>query len=120
MAPRFNNLKLYWKLLAKSKKSNDRCPINEKEFYKIIFLRINAPEDDLFSADPDITERVQNIIIDDIPIVYDELNVPISLNEVSESMKQLKNSKAGAEDLLMNEFFIHGSDILTPHRASLF
>ena len=43
--------------------------------------------------DPDITERVENIIIDDISIVFDELNVPVSLTEVSESIKQLKMAK---------------------------
>ena len=48
------------------------------------------------------TERVENVIIDDISIVFDELNVPISPNGVSESIKQLKNGKAGAEDLLVN------------------
>ena len=86
MAARFNNVKLYWKLLAKSKKSNDRCPIDTKEFYNH-FLQINDPEDDFFCTDPDITERVENIIIDDISIVFDELNVPISLKEASESIK---------------------------------
>ena len=81
--------------------------MDTKEFYNH-FLRINDPEVDFVSADPDITERVENIIIDDISIVFDELNVPISLNEVSESIKQLKDGKAGAEHLLVYEFFIHG------------
>ena len=63
---------------------------------------------------------MENIILGDITIVFDELNVPISLNEVSESIKQLKNGKAGEEDPLVNEFFIHGSYILLPHLASLF
>ena len=43
-------------------------------------------------------------------IVFDELNVSISLKEVSESIKQLKNGKASTEDFLVNEFFIRGSD----------
>ena len=59
----------------------------------IFFSRINDLENDFFTVDPDITERVENIIIDYVSIVFDELNVLISLNEVSESITQLKMAK---------------------------
>ena len=94
------------------------CPIDTKECYNH-FWRINDPGDDFVSANPDITERIENIMIDDISIVFDEVSVPISLNEVSESTKQLKNGKVCAEDPLVNESFKHGSDLLAPHLASI-
>ena len=87
-----------------------------------MFLRINDPEDDFFSVDPDITVIIENIILDDISSVFDELNVPFSLNEVSESIKQLKMAKQVQKTFWwINSLYMPGgSDILTSHLASLF
>ena len=119
MIAKFKNVKLYWKMLAGSKKSNEKCPIDTKELYNH-FLSLSDPEGDFFTADSDISESIENLIMDDITAAFDELNVPFSLTEVLNAIKQLKNGKAGAEDLLLNEFFIHGSDILPHYIASLF
>ena len=41
-------------------------------------------------------------------VMFSEVDVEITREEISKSIKQLKNGKSGGPDQLLNEFFIHG------------
>ena len=116
---RITNVKLYWKMLANSKTKKSSCPLDTKDLYNH-FLKLSDPEDEFFNADPDVCNDVECLIADDIGCVFEELNVAITSEEVFKSIKQLKNGKSGGNDLLLNDFFICGSDILCPYLLSLF
>ena len=47
-----------------------------------------------------------------VRVMFGELNIPISLEEVKLAIGQLSNGKSGGPDKLLNEFFIHGKEIL--------
>ena len=116
---KINNIKLYWKMLAGKRRDNTGCKVDIKDLYNH-FLRLSDPEDDFFCADPYITEEVCRIAQEDIILAFEELNVPIVLNEVLVAIKLLKSGKCGAEDFLINEYFVHGQKILGPHLVTLF
>ena len=48
------------------------------------------------------------------------LNIPIGVHEIRETITQLKPGKSGGEDLLNNELFSHGKEVLVPYVTSLF
>ena len=52
--------------------------------------------------------------------MFEELNLNFSQNEILKSIKQLKSNKSGGPDMLINEFFIHGKQVLVPILCSLF
>ena len=41
-------------------------------------------------------------------------------NEIIESIRQLETNKSGGPDKLINEFFIHGKNVLVPILCNLF
>lgn len=45
----------------------------------------------------------------ELKIMFNELNVEISVDEVQKAVKQLQNGKARGPDLLLNGFFKFGS-----------
>ena len=57
---------------------------------------------------------------EDIILAFEELNVPIELNEVLVVIELLKSGKCGAEDFLINEYFVHDQEILGPHLVTSF
>lgn len=115
---KYKNAKLYWNLLKESagvKPSN--VALSSFEQY---FKAVNNPSEPFFSPDEDIlyfNERYEN---NEFCIMFDELNIQISQEEVIKSIKQLKTNKSGGPDKLINEFFIHGKDILGPTLCNLF
>ena len=62
------------------------------------FKAVNNPSEPFFSPDEDIlyfNERYEN---NEFGIMFDELNIRISQEEVIKSMKQLKANKSGGPD----------------------
>ena len=57
---------------------------------------------------------------DKFSIMFEELNLNFSQNEILQSIKQLKTNKSGGPDKLINEFFIHGKHVLVPVLCNLF
>ena len=51
--------------------------------------------------------------------VHEDLDNPISIEEVSNAIKSLKSNKAPGNDDLLNEYFICASDILSPFLCEL-
>ena len=115
---RFKNVKLYWKLLNnKSHTSNNKIDI--ADFYNY-FLSLSDPEEGFYSADPDISDELNHLMQNEMAIMFEELNVPIDIGEIEAGIKQLKMGKSAGEDLMINEFFTHGKNLLLPYFHSLF
>ena len=53
-------------------------------------------------------------------VMFDELNVPITLDEIKRALKQLRNGASGGPDLYINELFKNGSDVLLNYIHTLF
>jgi len=53
-------------------------------------------------------------------IMFNELNMPFSSNDVKKAIQQLQNNKSCGPDLYINEIFINGKDTLVPYLLSLF
>ena len=52
--------------------------------------------------------------------MFGELDVAITQNEIVKAIKELKTSRSGGPDRLLNEFFINGSKSLLPYLHTLF
>ena len=52
--------------------------------------------------------------------MFDEMNVPISYDEINTAIGQLSNGKSGWPDKILNEFFVHGRELLLPTLHILF
>ena len=76
------------------------------------FRAVNNPDDPFFTTDDDVTDLFERYIQGEVQVMFDELNIPISLEEVKLAIEQLSNGKSGGPDKLLNEFFIHGKEFL--------
>ena len=106
-------------MLAGKNRSNAPCPISTGEWYNH-FMHLANPDGDFFVADADISREVRLLIESDFVDLFQELNIPISTDEIINAIKDLKNGKCGGDDLLINELFIHGRDVLCPYMLHLF
>ena len=111
------NVKLYWKLL--SGQNYNETKVTKDEFFNH-FMSLSNPSDPFYAADDDIVDELRNIMESDMQLLFDELNVNISLVDIEKAIKQLKNGKSAGVDLLINELFVHGKDILLPYFVYLF
>ena len=118
MVARQKNVKLYWKLLS-GRRSFGSCPISTADWYNH-FLNLSNPSDDFYTADDDISDELRTIIENDMHAIYDELDMPINEDEIQEVVARLKRQKTGGNDLLINELFINGIDVLRPYLSTLF
>ena len=86
---RCKNVKLYWKMLAGKNRSNAPCPISTGEWYNH-FMHLANPDGDFFVADADISREVRLLIESDFVDLFQELNIPISTDEIINAIKDLK------------------------------
>ena len=114
-----SNVKLYWKMLTGQNNSSRNCPISTGDMYNH-FLKLNNPENDFFVADNDISDEVKQMIENDLQYMYQELDISISTDEVKAAIRDLKKSKSGGVDLLINELFVYDDAILQPYLVYLF
>ena len=111
MDARCKNVELYWKCWQKE--------LDPMHFSLLVPANGN-PDGDFFVADADISREVRLLIESDFVDLFQELNIPISIDEMINAMKDLKNGKCGGDDLLINELFIHAIDVLCPYMLHLF
>lgn len=115
---KFKNAKLYWNLLKETagvKPAN--IPLTVFEQY---FKAINNPVDPFYSPDEDIlhfNERYEN---NEFEIIFEELNLCFTSDEILKAISQLKTNKSSGPDMFINEFFIHGKSVLVPTLVNLF
>jgi hypothetical protein len=86
---KFNNMKLYWKMLTNNNTPKPTPNISNLE-YKDYFMKLGDPGDEFFTPDSDVTRNVQSILDNDLEYAFDELNVKITQDELKNSIKQLK------------------------------
>ena len=107
---RLNNAKLYWKMLkecAGIQKSNIQMSAFEQ-----YFKSVNNPESQFFIPDEDVLFFLDRYEQGDFNIMFEELNSVISEEEIVKAIKELKLNRSAGPDLLINEFFIYGKDVL--------
>ena len=73
-----------------------------------------------YVPDDDILFTNDMYIRGELDVMFDELNLPLSREEILNAIKQLKNNKGPGQDKMINEFFIHGGHILLPYLDTLF
>ena len=64
--------------------------------------------------------KILFIFMNDLQIMFSELDLPITVEEILNAVSQLSNGKSSGSDRLLNEFFINGKAILTPYFHILF
>ncbi len=52
--------------------------------------------------------------------MFAELDAEITSSEINSAITQLKSGRSGGPDMLLNEFFIHGRQLLLPVLSTLF
>ena len=92
----------YWKLL-KSASQNPRSNIPLSTFERY-FKAINTPDSAFYVPDDDIAASNDMYIRGELDVMFEELNLPLSRNEISKAIKQLKNNKGAGPDKMINEF----------------
>ena len=115
---RFKNARQYWNLLKKTagiKPSN--IPLTSFEKY---FKAINNPTEPFYSPDEDILFFNERYERNEFNIMFEELNIDFSQDEILKAISQLKTNKSGGPDQLINEFLIHGKHTFTPTLCNLF
>ena len=81
---------------------------------------INTPGIAFYVPDDDIVASNDMFIRGELDVMFEELNLPLSRNEISKAIKQLTNNKGAGSDNMINEFFIHETNILLPYFDFLF
>ena len=107
---RLNNAKDYWALFKNKPPAKCTNNISSTEFYNHCDINI----------DTDIDDIIQPNESNELDIMYEELNQPVTVDEVKNSIKQLKSGKSAGLDLLLNEFYIHGQELLAVPLCDLF
>ena len=97
LTAKYSNAKLYWKLL-KGTKPRVNTKVSPHELYDY-FKNLSMANYDVDDVELD------DMMNDEVVIMFDELNVPFTELEVSDAIKVTKKGKSGGEDLLINEFF---------------
>ena len=80
---RVNNTKLYWQLLKQGsglRKSNISLSVFEQYFNSV-----NNPESPFFTADEDILHFIDRHERNEFDIMFHELNLPFSLDEIKKA-----------------------------------
>ncbi|MCG7877024.1 MAG: reverse transcriptase family protein, partial [Candidatus Thiodiazotropha endolucinida] len=113
------NVKEYWKLLKQAANIRSVNPIGADKFSEY-FQAINDPNDRFYQADEDILYFNERYVKGELQVMFDELNVPISIEEIKSSIKQLKNGASAGPDLLLNEFLKNGSNVMLNYLFNLF
>ena len=84
------------------------------------FQAVNNPDDPFFTPDEDVTDLFDKYIPGEVQVMFDEINVPISYDEINTAIGQLSNGKSGRPDKILNECFVHGREVLLPALHILF
>ena len=84
------------------------------------FKSVNNPSDPFYTPDEDVMNFNERYVDEEFGIMFDELNVEFSEEEILKSIKQLKTNKSSCPDRLINECFINGKNVLFSILLSLF
>ena len=118
LSAREKNAKLYWKMLKGSCGIKD--PNISLDSFESYFKAVNSPEDRFYTPDHDVLYFMERYEKNEFNIMFEELNLPFTHDELLKSIKHLNSDKSGGPDMYLNEFFIHGKNVLSSHLLKLF
>ena len=97
------NAKLYWNML---KELSHVKPANiALSAFEEYFKSVNNPSDPFYSPDEAILYFNERYVNNEFNIMFEDLNLNFSEDEILRSIKQLKTNKSGGPDRIINEFF---------------
>ena len=101
---RYKNARLYWNFLKESAGvRSTTVPLSTFEQY---FRVVNNPADQFYIPDEDVlyfNERYEKK--NEFFIMFEELNTPLTHQEITKAISQLRTNKSAGPDKLLNEFF---------------
>ena len=115
---RYKNAKVYWKLLkGAANVSQPKLSLNNFASY---FKAVNNPDSPFYTPDDDVVYFNERFVKGEMQVMFSELDIPISSDEIPKAIDKLANGKSAGPDRLLNEFFIHGKSVLLPYLHILF
>ena len=108
---RFENAKAYWNLL-KTKYFSQSSNVLDADTFAEYFKAINNPASQFYQPDVDVLFFNERYLNGELQVMFEELNIEISNNEILKACNELHCGKAGGPDLVINEFFKHGIEFL--------
>ena len=99
--------------------------INIKKNAKLNYLSINNASIILmficfYQPDEDILYFNERYAQGELQVMFEELNLPISIGEIKKGISQLRNGASAGPDLLLNEFLKNGTNSLLTYLHCLF
>ena len=115
---KYKDAKMYWNLLKESAGvRTTKVPLSSFEQY---FKAVNNPTDPFFAPDEDVIYYNERYESNEFSVMFEELNLPFSNEELVKAIRQLRTNKSAGPDKLINEFFINGAHVLCPTLLILF
>ena len=84
------------------------------------FKAINNLDDIFFQLDEEFRFFQERFSDTKIQVMFSELDIGITRDEILKSIKQLKNEKSGGPGQLLNEFISHDQHVFLPNLHTLF
>ena len=116
---RLKNIKAYWDMLKGKTNKDTSYKISNNDF-KEFYMKLSDPGDEFYTPDQDVKDELKQFLENELECAFLELNAEISHDEIKKAIKDLKPGKSSGEDLLLNEFYLHGKEILLPYLHKLF
>ena len=105
----------FWKLFIKRKNTGSDIPLQD------FFEYFSKMQEDLNNVQNLESELFcQNIDFDSQDCNFEELDQPVTFEEVKVVIRSLKKNKSFGGDQLLNEYFIESLDILSSHLVDIF
>ena len=113
------NVKEYWRLLKQAANIKTKCSVDAKRFAEY-FQAVNDPNDIFYQPDEDVLYFNERYAQGEIQVMFEELNLPISFEEIKKGVSQLRNGASAGPDLFLNEFLKKGTNGLLSYIHGLF
>ena len=105
------NAKLYWKMLKESANVKSSTTVN-LDMFKKYFKAINNPDDPFLRPDEDILYFNERFLQSELQIMFSELNLEFTMQEIQKAVRQLKLGRSGGSDMFINEFLYYRNESL--------
>ena len=86
-----------------------KCSVDAKRFAEY-FQAVNDPNDIFYQPDEDVLYFNERYAQGEIQVMFEELNLPISFEEIKKGVSQLRNGASAGPDVFLNEFLKKGTN----------